>query len=88
MTKLKIHIYYIIYMYNMDLDDQHTKKESCRSFYKYTNIPISESILKQRKWREKQINIFYKSGRPIYEGFRDNKHLFYKTSRGYYVGLY
>lgn len=73
----------------MELDDSYSiKKESHRHFYRYTNIPVSESVLKQRKWREKQIKIFYKTGRPIYEGFRDKKHLFYKTPRGNYIGLY
>ena len=73
----------------MELDDSSSiKKESHRYFYKYTNIPVSESVLKQRKWREKQINIFYKTGRPIYEDFRDKKHLFYKTQEGYYIGFY
>lgn len=27
---------------------------------------VSESIKKQRKWREKQIKIYFHTGRPIY----------------------
>ena len=61
------------------------------------NIPLikkkeiiePEHIIKQKIWRDKQKHIFYDSGRPIFNSFNDNKHLFYKKNEnGTYIGLY
>ena len=50
--------------------------------------PPPEHIMKQRIWRENQIKIFYKSGRPIYNCFKQTDHLYYKTIEGTYIGSY
>lgn len=51
-------------------------------------IPAQHTI-KQKIWCDKQKHIFYNSGRPIFNSFNDNKHLFYKKSKnGKYIGLY
>jgi hypothetical protein len=50
--------------------------------------PPPEHIIKQRIWRENQLNIFYKTGRPIYNCFRETDHLYYKNNEGTYIGSF
>jgi len=40
-----------------------------KHYYKKT---ISEAILKQEKWRQKQINTLYREGRPIFGKYKQN----------------
>jgi hypothetical protein len=47
-------------------------------------------IALQLKKREKWIQIFYKTGRPIFNSIQDKKHIFYKSDvdnckRGFYL---
>jgi len=50
--------------------------------------PFPENILKQRAWREKQVFIFYGSGRPIFNEIVERKHIFYKKINGPLIGMY
>jgi hypothetical protein len=50
--------------------------------------PLPESVLKQRIWREKQLHIFYGSGRPIFNEIVEKKHIFYKNANGHLIGIY
>lgn len=50
--------------------------------------PTPEHILKHRVWRNKQINIFYNTGRPIFKNFKDNQHIFISNNNGYTIGMY
>ena len=42
-------------------------------------------IAKQEKWRQKQLNIFYRTGKPIYTMTLENMHLRSKNNSNYYV---
>ena len=59
------------------------------SLIKKKEIIEPEHTIKQKIWCNKQKDIFYNSGRPIFNSFNDKKHLFYKKSKnGTYIGLY
>ena len=51
-------------------------------------IPEPEHLRKHKIWREKQIYIFYGSGRPIYKTVTENKHQYYTTTDGNVIGSY
>lgn len=67
-------------------DDNHAK--DLKKGFEKKEEPPPEHVIKHRIWREKQIQIFYKSGRPIYNCFRQANHLYYKTTTGTYIGSY
>jgi hypothetical protein len=45
-------------------------------------------IIEQEKWREKQLKLFYYSGRPIMNTFIEKKYMFYMNKKGYVKGFY
>jgi hypothetical protein len=47
-----------------------------------------EHVKKHKIWNEKQKNIFYVSGRPIYNTIIDKKHQYYTTTNGTVIGSY
>ena len=52
------------------------------------NFLYKKYIIKQNNWRKKQISIYYKTGRPIFDNFKSQDHIFYKLNNGKYVGQY
>ncbi len=52
------------------------------------NLLHKQYIIKQNNWRKKQFSIYYKKGRPIFDNFKTQDHIFYKLNNGKYVGHY
>ena len=53
---------YIIYTLYMD-------------YTELTPMPVSIANIKQHRWRERQLDIFYRTGRPIFNMNINNMHL-------------
>jgi len=49
-------------------------KKYSKLIYSNSFISIDDSIKKQEIWRQKQIFIFFKSGRPIFNKYIKNKY--------------
>lgn len=47
-------------------------------------IIVSNTSIKQYYWRERQLNIFYRNGRPIYNIDCNNQHLRSHNNPTYY----
>jgi hypothetical protein len=47
-------------------------------------IIVSNTSIKQYYWRERQLDIFYRNGRPIYNIDRNNQHLRSHNNPTYY----
>jgi len=43
-------------------------------------------ILQQQKWRQKQENIYYTTGRPIFNNLRVSNYYFSNTDKGKRIG--
>ena len=46
--------------------------------YQRSEVKKPNHIISKEKWREKQINTFYRYGRPIFHVKDDKYHIFYK----------
>jgi|ETN01SMinimDraft_1059929.scaffolds.fasta_scaffold68522_2 hypothetical protein len=55
---------------------------------KRENLPSPPHIIEQMKKREILINIFYKSGRPIFNYVHDKTHIFIETEENKILGGY
>jgi hypothetical protein len=70
------------------MDVPYTKKNRIfmdKLIHQY-NIPRRRHIVKQRKWRETQRDIFYNTGRPIFSNIKTANYFFYKNDNGNCVG--
>ena len=45
-------------------------------------------ILEQIKWREKQLKIYYYSGRPIHKTVIEKNHMYYTNELNHVKGFY
>lgn len=61
-------------------------KDELKDVLEKYNIPEPEHTKKQRLWRKKQKSIFYETGRPIFDNFKSNNHVFCKLNNGKYIG--
>jgi hypothetical protein len=55
----------------------------------YMENELLPHLIIQQKKREKLIQLYYKTGRPIFNSIQDKKHIYYKSDvdnckRGYY----
>ena len=54
--------------------------------YKFlTSEELSKIRIKQEKWRQKQLNIFYFSGKPIYRVTMETRHIRSNNNPNYFI---
>jgi hypothetical protein len=70
----------------LELPYSKKKRDVLKDVLNDYNIPQPEHIRKQRLWRKNQKSIFYETGRPIFDNFKNKNHIFCKLNNGKYVG--
>lgn len=58
------------------------------NFLRKSENSYPPNIKKQLIWRQKQIDIFYNTGRPIFKNLHDSNHIFFKKNNNKLIGSY
>lgn len=67
------------------IDIMDSPTHECKPIYRKPTTTLPQSCVKQEIWRQKQITIFYRSGKPIFNITPETEHLRSINNPHYYV---